>query len=220
MEIKIGFENVLFPKWGLPRIIRVDNGQPFADTKRSMIPVLSLWLIGLGIIVHCNRPGIPQENAKVERNQGTTAKWSDYKKCRNLHILEKSLEETCIIQREKYPLARNANKTRKQLFPELYNNERRYQTSIFNINLVFEHLRKGSFVRKVSKSNQFTFYGLQPSIPKGYAHQDIIIQLDTKQNFWHVYNRDGIEITHIPNNFITNENINNLTICQRTKLNI
>jgi hypothetical protein len=197
-------------------MMRFDNGQPFGVPDRSTISVLSLWLIGLGINVHFNRPRTPQENAKVERNQGTTARWSDYKKCSNLQQLQQKLDYACKIQRDKYPLDRHKNKTRKELFPELYNNKNIYNHNFFSIQLVLNTLSEGIFVRRVSQSNQFTFYGLQPTIPKGYAHQDIVIKLDAKRNCWFINDRNGSEIKQLENNFITQENILKLTICQRT----
>ncbi len=200
----------------MPTKIRVDNGQPFGVTDRSSISPLSLWLIGIGIKMHFNRPRIPQENAKVERNQGTTAKWSDYKKCTNYEQLQLALNEVCIIQRDKYPLDRHDFKTRKDLFPGLYLNTNQFQPGNFSMEKVLNTLAVHTYIRKVSKSNQFTFYGIQPSIPKGYAHQDIAIKLNVQSNSWQILSREGVEIKQIPNNFITYDNIINLSIRQRT----
>jgi len=196
--------------------MRFDNGHPFGVTDRSSISVLSLWLIGLGIKVHFNRPRTPQENAKVERNQGTTARWSDYKKCTSHQQLQNNLDIACEIQRDKYPLDRQKNKTRKEIFPELYCNKNKYDKEFFSIQYVLNTLSDGVFIRRVSQNNQFSFYGLQPTIPKGYAHQDIVIKLDVKKNCWIISDRNGSEIKQLENNFITEENILKLTICQRT----
>lgn len=200
----------------MPKTIRLDNGQPFAVTDRSSVPILSLWLIGLGINIHYNRPYTPQENAKVERNQGTTAKWSDYSKCLNYQQLQKALDDACTIQREKYPLVRFNHKTRKELFPALYSNSNVYKPEMFSMENVLKVIAKGTYVRRVSKNNQISFYGIQPSISKGYAHQDVIINLDAHKNHWIVFSNNGNIITEIQNSIITYENIMNLAICQRT----
>ena len=63
-----------FEQWGLPKSIKVDNGKPFGDPQRSSVPVLALWLIGLGVEVIWNPPRSPRANAKVERMQGTTSR--------------------------------------------------------------------------------------------------------------------------------------------------
>jgi hypothetical protein len=196
----------------MPRTIRVDNGQPFAVPERSSIPVLSLWLIGMGIAVHFNKRYAPQQNAKVERNQGTTGKWSDYKKCKSYQQLQEALDQACLIQREKYPLDRQGFKTRKELFPDLYMNPNRYLPENFSLMNVLKTVAQGTYIRRISKSNQFTFYGLQPTIPKGYACQDIALQLDINQNCWLVYDKIGNQITELKNDFITYDNIINLTI--------
>jgi transposase InsO family protein len=61
----------MFHQWGQPQCLRVDNGLPFGDPGSDLVPVLSLWLIGLGIDVLWNRPYQATDNAKVERMQGT-----------------------------------------------------------------------------------------------------------------------------------------------------
>lgn len=216
MQIQQTLEEDIFLIWGLPQKIRVDNGHPFGVPERTSISPLSLWLTGLGIQMHFNRPRVPQENAKVERNQGTTSKWSDYSKCTDYKQLQRALNKAITIQRDKYPLDRHGFKTRKELYPQIYCNSKQYNATDFSIEKVLKTLSEHSYVRKVSKNNQFTFYGVQPSIPKGYAHQDIIIKLDFTSNVWQIFDKNGNRITQIHNNFITHENVLNLSICQRT----
>ena len=75
---------VIFKSHGIPDWIKVDNGRPFGDPQMELIPPLALWLIGLGIQVIWNRPGTPQDNAKVERSQGVMARWTEYAKSKNI----------------------------------------------------------------------------------------------------------------------------------------
>ena len=49
----------LFRRQGLPEIIRVDNGAPFASQGPGGLSKLSVWWIGLGIEVLSSRPGCP-----------------------------------------------------------------------------------------------------------------------------------------------------------------
>jgi len=48
--------------YGLPGIIRVDNGSPFASGGLGRLSRLSIWWIEQGIVVEFTRPGHPQDN--------------------------------------------------------------------------------------------------------------------------------------------------------------
>ena len=61
----------LFRVQGLPEIIRVDNGSPFASMGPGGLSRLSVWWIGLGISVEFTRPGCPQDNGCHERMHRT-----------------------------------------------------------------------------------------------------------------------------------------------------
>jgi len=58
----------LFKKYGLPKIIKSDNGSPFAHGLSPRgITRLSNWLMSLGIHIHRIEPGKPYQNGKHER---------------------------------------------------------------------------------------------------------------------------------------------------------
>jgi transposase InsO family protein len=61
----------LFKRYGLPEIIRVDNGAPFASMGPGGLSKLSVWWISLGIEVQFTRPGCPQDNGCHERMHRT-----------------------------------------------------------------------------------------------------------------------------------------------------
>ena len=52
---------------GLPEIIRVDNGTPFASLALGRLSALSVWWINQGIIVEFIPPASPQHNGSHER---------------------------------------------------------------------------------------------------------------------------------------------------------
>ena len=57
----------LFKRFGLPGVIRVDNGPPFASLAPYGASVLSLWWMRLGIRVDFTRPASPQDNGSHEQ---------------------------------------------------------------------------------------------------------------------------------------------------------
>jgi len=61
----------MFRRYGIPEIIRVDNGAPFASMGPGGLSKLSVWWIGLGIEVQFSRPGCPQDNGSHERMHRT-----------------------------------------------------------------------------------------------------------------------------------------------------
>jgi putative transposase len=61
----------LFKRQGLPRVIRVDNGSPFASMGIGRLSELSVWWTHLGIRVEFIKPASPQENGAHERMHGT-----------------------------------------------------------------------------------------------------------------------------------------------------
>ena len=52
---------------GLPEIIRVDHGSPFASVGLGRLSQLSVWWIEQGIEVEFTRPASPQDNGSHER---------------------------------------------------------------------------------------------------------------------------------------------------------
>lgn len=57
----------LFKRYGLPRVIRTDNGGPFASTGPAGLSRLSAWWTALGIRAEFIRPGHPEENGAHEQ---------------------------------------------------------------------------------------------------------------------------------------------------------
>jgi len=49
----------LFRRYGLPKVIRMDNGSPFGSTGAWGLSALSVWWLTLGIRVEFIRPGHP-----------------------------------------------------------------------------------------------------------------------------------------------------------------
>lgn len=60
-----------FATYGLPHVIRVDNGTPFGSTGLGGFTALSVWWLRLGIEVDFIEPGKPEQNGCHERMHRT-----------------------------------------------------------------------------------------------------------------------------------------------------
>jgi transposase InsO family protein len=61
----------LFRTYGLPEIIRMDNGSPFGSIGPGGLSKLTVWWISLGIDVEFIKPASPQQNGSHERMHRT-----------------------------------------------------------------------------------------------------------------------------------------------------
>jgi putative transposase len=65
-QVRPVFES-LFSCYGLPWVIRTDNGTPFASAAMGGLSRLSVWWIKLGILPERIDPGHPEQNGRHER---------------------------------------------------------------------------------------------------------------------------------------------------------
>ena len=61
----------IFKQHGLPRVMRSDNGVPFASTGRWGLSRLGAWMMRQGIALERIQPGQPQQNGRHERMHRT-----------------------------------------------------------------------------------------------------------------------------------------------------
>jgi transposase InsO family protein len=73
-ECRPVFERV-FQEYGLPEILRTDNGVPFATMALGRLSQLSVWWIRLGIYPELIEPAHPEQNGRHERMH-RTLKWA------------------------------------------------------------------------------------------------------------------------------------------------
>ena len=186
-EIQSALRQV-FSQWGQPKSMKFDNGKPFGDPQKLTVPWLALWLIGLGIKVIYNRPRMPQDNAKVERSQGTTERWGDTFQCVDYEQLRRNLKDAVITQREQYPVKRLAKKTRLEAFPDLaaIKNKQRspYCPGLFDIQKVYHYLIDSSWGRKLSENGQLNFWGTRYTVGKKYKSQMVTVTMDAPNQQW------------------------------------
>jgi transposase InsO family protein len=60
-----------FREYGLPRVIRTDNGTPFASRAVAGLSRLAVWWMKLGIVPERIEPGHPEQNGRHERMHRT-----------------------------------------------------------------------------------------------------------------------------------------------------
>ena len=65
-QVKQSLERA-FREYGLPRVIRTDNGPPFAGVGLGSLSPLSAWWVKLGIVPERIQPGHPEQNGRLER---------------------------------------------------------------------------------------------------------------------------------------------------------
>jgi transposase InsO family protein len=61
----------VFREYGLPRVIRSDNGAPFASVGAGGLSRLGVWWVKLGIFPERIAPGKPEQNGRHERMHKT-----------------------------------------------------------------------------------------------------------------------------------------------------
>ena len=60
-----------FRTFGLPDVIRIDNGYPFAQLSLGGLSPLSIWLLKLGLLPERIEPGCPRQNPRHQRMHRT-----------------------------------------------------------------------------------------------------------------------------------------------------
>jgi transposase InsO family protein len=61
----------IFDEFGLPNVVRTDNGPPFASVTTGGLSRLAVWWIQLGILPERILPGHPEQNGRHERMHRT-----------------------------------------------------------------------------------------------------------------------------------------------------
>lgn len=200
--------NEAFAEWGLPKVIKIDNGLPYANPRPFNIPTWSvLWWVGLGIEVVLNTPGRPQENAMVENQQGTLCRWANPSECENRHELQVALREAGRVQRSVYCVRAKGNQTRLALYPELLTNPRQFSPSAFSMKRVHRFLADQIWDRRVMQNGCVKFFDHELYVGRRYARHEVTITFDGTQCQWIMRAQNGTLLNKAPNRQITEEMI-------------
>lgn len=177
--------NTNFTRWGLPELIKLDNGRPFVNPNALDIPTLAiLWWIGLGIKVIRNAPRRPQQNGTVEALQGIMHSWSNPGKCLNEKELQLRIDQESDFQRNFYMIPAKGHETRIKLYPELENNLRKYDPECFNIEIVYQYLARQVWHRTIKKNGEIKFWSNNFYITNRLAGEQCTITFDQIEMRW------------------------------------
>jgi hypothetical protein len=168
--------------------MRFDNGAPFGDTHREITPVLALWLIGLGIEVIYNQPFKPQQNAKVERQQGTLGNWVHASSCANYEQFVQRLAFAQALQWQDYPTRTLKGKTRLEVFAPLKHSGRAYDPADFQMQRIARHLAQFRWLRKISAKGAACIYNAYYQVGYAYRNQQTIVLYEPTLHQWQFWN--------------------------------
>lgn len=101
-HVKPVFESA-FREFGLPRVIRTDNGPPFVSIGPGGLSKLSVWFFKLGIHHERTKPGKPTQNARHERMHRTLAEDTASPPAKSLREQQRRFDSFCRIFNEERP---------------------------------------------------------------------------------------------------------------------
>lgn len=93
--VKMRFERI-FREYGLPEVIRTDNGTPFSSRGVGGLSRLSYWWIRLGIHPERIKPGHPEQNGRHERMHKTLKEHTATPPSRSLVQQQRRFNEFCV----------------------------------------------------------------------------------------------------------------------------
>lgn len=207
-------------RWGFVPVFRADNGSPFGDPCRQALSPLNLHLIALGIRVKLNPPRSPVKNAKVERNQGTTARWADPPACADYLELQRNLDRAVEDQRENYPTRTCDGKTRAEKHPGLFTSPKRFHPDDFVLQRVYDHLQKGAWERKVSAQGATSLFCETYQVGAKHKNTTVSVNFNASTCEWVFKNKRGETLKSCSAKNLTHDRIFTFSTSQRTSGNL
>lgn len=186
-------------RWGHIGCFRFDNGRPFGTPTLDGVSPCVVVLAALGCQIIFNDSRSPTQNAKVERNQGTTARWADVRQCHTVADFQQALDRAVIDQRENYPTRVCAGRTRMATYPGLKTNPRRYQADAFDPQRAYRFIGQYQFARVVSTNGQIALLGHRYQVGSRNRGKRVVIRLNTKLSvpIWKVTDKANQVIAQI-----------------------
>ena len=164
-----------FRRYGLPEIIRVDNGAPFASMGPGGLSRLSVWWIGLGIEVEFSRPGCPQDNGYHERMHRTLK--DDC--CRKPSIHGPAQQQRFDRWRHEFNHERPHEMLGMQMPSE------NYQPSNIRLDqrINYRIYEVGDETKRVSSSGFISLFGKSCFVGEAFAGREVALERDEKTGY-------------------------------------
>lgn len=174
-----------FCRYGLPKAILCDNGNPWgrpmrSDDGRPYYTQLSVWLIRLGINIIHSTPGRPQGKGKNERFNGTLqAELLRFKQMDNLSDAQSEFDQW----REIY----NGERPHESLDMEVPSSRYMVSSRAYPNHLDPIEYGPEDQVRKVSSKGKISFKNKEHRVGKAFVGQPVAIRPQVKEKKWNVY---------------------------------
>lgn len=202
----------VFQRWGKPKALRVDNGEPFGSPEPSTTSALALWMMAHGIKVIHNKPRCPKQNAQVEKMQDTSSRWAEVSRCKTLPQVRARLQAAASVQREQYPVQRLENQTRAARYPEIATLYRIWQHQDYQPSLAYQFLAGKIYTRKASSQGQITHMAHRINLGTTHKHLAVTLQLDADTLQWNIFHPNGQQIKTEPALYLQADRILNLSV--------
>jgi hypothetical protein len=162
----------IFQTYGLPKVIRSDNGSPFAAKGSPLgLSRLSAWWVGLGIELDRGRPAHPQDNGGHERMH----KDLDAELARHVQPNTKSQQAACDVWREEFNWRRPHDALGGRCPGDVYRkSERLFRQSSGTI-----EYGKGYFPRKISSAGTLKWRRASIFISTALASCEVGVRMAT-----------------------------------------
>src|ERR1700722_3608021 len=168
----------MFRRHGLPDIIRVDNGAPFASMGPGGLSKLSVWWIGLGIEVQYSRPACPQDNGCHERLHRTMKAECCKPPSANLDAQQQRFDRW----RKEFNQERPHEALGMRVPADVYHDPARRMDERIKPRLY----EPGTKTRPVSASGFLALNGGNCYVGESFAGVDVAVERDEKSGLLHV----------------------------------
>jgi len=165
----------LFRQYGLPKVIRVDNGPPFGATKAiGGYTRLSAWWVSLGIRVSFSRPAHPQDNGGHERMHRDVADELELEAAADARTQQRLIDDWVQDFNHVRPHEALAMKTPSQVYRRSPRQFRGTKRPIYP---------PGFEIRSVSPNGVIKLSGCEIFLSGAFARMPVAIEWLTKQKF-------------------------------------
>jgi putative transposase len=175
--VKQEFERI-FSEFGLPKVIKSDNGPPFANSNSMLgLTKLAVWWMSLGIMPDRIDPGAPFQNGSHERMHRDIKDELEGQIDGELKLHQSMFD----IWKEEYNTERPHESLSMKTPSEVYqNSERKYKGTTFEI-----LYPSGYIPRKVNNRGIIYYKGKRTFISNAFAGYYVGLQFDKmKFNIW------------------------------------